>query len=53
LQQLEQTNFGLKEKITSANAESDYEALKHSVLNLVSEHNRYLQKQMLNPSSKY
>ena len=53
LQQLELTNFNLKEKISSANAESDYEALKNNVLSLVNEHNRFLQKQMLNPTSKY
>ena len=53
LQQLEQTNFNLKEKITFANSESDYEALKQNVLSLISEHNRYLQKQMLNPILKY
>jgi hypothetical protein len=53
LQQLEQTNFALKEKISSANAESDYESLKHNVLTLVADHNKWLQKQMLNPTNNY
>jgi hypothetical protein len=50
LQSLEQANFGLKDKIASATTESDYETLKGKVLTLVAEHNRWLQKQLLNPS---
>jgi lysine/ornithine N-monooxygenase len=51
MQSLEQSNFGLKEKIFSANAESDYDGLKKQVLSLVAEHNKWLQKQLLNPSN--
>lgn len=51
LQNIEQSNFALKEKISSASAESDYEAIKHQVLNLVNEYNKWLHKQLLNPSS--
>ncbi|RNA12739.1 intraflagellar transport 74 -like protein [Brachionus plicatilis] len=53
LQSIEQSNFGLKEKISSASAESDYEAIKNQVLSLVSEYNKWLHKQMLNPSYNY
>lgn len=53
LQSLEQANFAMKEKISSASAESDYENLKTQVLNFVSEHNKWLHKQMLNPSYNY
>ncbi len=49
LQSLEQSNFSLKDKITSATTESDYDVLKNQVLQLVSEHNKWLQKQLLNP----
>jgi hypothetical protein len=50
LQLLEQTNFGLKEKIAAANSSTDYEQIKQNVLNMVSDYNKWLQKQMLNPS---
>jgi hypothetical protein len=50
LQSLEQSNFSLKEKITSATTESDYDVLKNQVLQLVNEHNKWLQKQLLNPT---
>lgn len=50
---MEQTNYTTKEKITSITAESDYEHLKNQVLSLVAEHNKWLQKQMLNPSYNY
>ena len=50
---MEQTNYTTKEKITSITAESDYEYLKNQVLSLVAEHNKWLQKQMLNPSYNY
>lgn len=53
LQTMEQTNYTTKEKITSITAESDYEHLKNQVLSLVAEHNKWLQKQMLNPSYNY
>jgi hypothetical protein len=49
LQSLEQSNFSIKDKITSATTESDYDVLKSQVLQLVSEHNKWLQKQLLNP----
>lgn len=51
MQSLEQTQFGLKEKIYSANAEGDYESIKRQVLGLVAEHNRWIQKQLINPSN--
>lgn len=53
LQSIEQSNFAMKEKISSASAESDYEAIKNQVLSLVGEYNKWLQKQMLNPSFNY
>lgn len=53
LQSLEQANYSAKEKITSITAESDYEHLKSQVLSHVSEHNKWLQKQMLNPTYDY
>lgn len=53
LQTLEQTNYSSKEKITSITAESDYEHLKSQVLSFVEDHNKWLQKQMLNPSYNY
>ena len=51
LQTIEQANHAAKEKISSITAESDYEHLKSQVLALVSEHNKWIQKQMLQPSS--
>lgn len=53
LQSLEQANYSAKEKITSITAESDYEHLKSQVLSHVNEHNKWLQKQMLNPTYDY
>ena len=53
LQSIEQANFALKDQISSASAESDYESIKNQVLSLVSDHNKWLQKQMLNPSFNY
>ncbi len=53
LQTLEQLNYSAKEKITSITAESDFEHLKSQVLSLVSEHNKWLQKQAMNPSYNY
>lgn len=50
LQTIEQANHTAKEKISSITAESDYEHLKSQVLALVNEHNKWLQKQMLQPS---
>ncbi len=50
MQLLEQTNFGLKEKIATANSSTDYEQIKQNVLNMVGDYNKWLQKQMLNPS---
>lgn len=51
LQTIEQANHAAKEKISSITAESDYEHLKSQVLALVSEHNKWIQKQMLQPST--
>jgi hypothetical protein len=53
LQTLEQQNFGLKEKIASANNESDFESIKNNVLNMIRDYNKWLQKQMLNPNYNY
>jgi hypothetical protein len=53
LQTLEQQNFALKEKIASANSESDFESIKNNVLNMVRDYNKWLQKQMLNPTYNY
>ena len=53
LQITEQNHFSLKESISSVAAETDYENLKNQVLNLVEEHNKWLQEDLLKPKYDY
>ena len=53
LQLLEQTNFAIRDKMASASSETDFEHVKSQVLSIVAEYNKWLQKQLLNPSYNY
>jgi hypothetical protein len=50
LQITEQNNFTLKESISAVTAESDYDHLKSQVLQLVAEHNKWLQDELTKPA---
>jgi hypothetical protein len=50
LQIIEQSNFTLRENISSVTADTDYENLKSQVLSIVEEHNKWLQDELLKPN---
>lgn len=53
LQIVEQNHFALKESISAATADTDYEHLKSQVLKLVEDHNKWLQEDLLKPKYDY